>query len=84
MTEAQMFTVAFSRVAGLFAVLVALVGYIGNRVTTKMDSLTASINILAGDLHTRINEHGERITRVEVHTERINSVLFQRGQTADH
>lgn len=65
MTEAQLFTAACSIIAGLFLVLVALVGWFGSHMMTKLDKLDSSILTLAGDLHSRINEHASRITRVE-------------------
>ena len=65
MTEAQLFTVTFSIIGGLFVVLVGLVGWFGSHLMTKLDKLDSSILRLAGDLHSRINEHATRITRVE-------------------
>ncbi|MET3122598.1 putative membrane protein [Oxalobacteraceae bacterium GrIS 2.11] len=79
MTEAQMLTVSYSLVAGLFFTLAAIIGWIGTRMMNKMDEMNHSIIILAGDLHTRINSQDTRLTRVEVRTERLNDVLFQRS-----
>lgn len=84
MTEAQLFTLSLSLVGGLFILLAGLVGWFGSHMMSKLDELNRSIQTLAGDLHARINSQDTRLTRVEVHTERLNDVLFQRSAQTDH
>lgn len=51
----------------LFGLLVALLGWIGNKVYQKLDEISKNLVAMAGELHGRINRLDRRVTRVETH-----------------
>lgn len=69
MSEAQVLTIAASLVACLFGVLATVIGWMGARVIVRLDAVVEKLNVVAGELHTRINGIDTRLTRVEARTE---------------
>lgn len=65
MTETQMLTIAASLVATLFAVLVALLGWLGSKVYEKLNEISKTLVDMAGELHERINGIDRRVTVIE-------------------
>ena len=65
MTEAMILTIASSLVATLFALLIALLGWLGNKVYEKLSEISRNLIEMAGELHERINGLDRRVTVVE-------------------
>lgn len=68
MSETIMLTIAASLVATLFGLLVAIIGWLGNKFYSKLDEISKNLVSMAGELHTRINGLDRRLVRVETHT----------------
>ena len=65
MTETTMLVVASSLVATLFGLLVAIIGWLGNKFYAKLDEISKNLIAMAGELHERINGIDRRLVRVE-------------------
>jgi len=59
------FSIAISLVATLFGLLVLVLGWLGNKIYTKLDSLDSSVRLLESDLRGQISRLDRRITRIE-------------------
>ncbi len=69
MTETQLLTIAAALVATLFGVLVAVLGWMGNKIYEKLNEMASTMTEIAGDLHGRINGIDGRLVRVETKLE---------------
>lgn len=65
MTETQLLTIAASLVATLFGLLVAILGWLGNKIYGKLEEMGNTMHVIASDLHSRINNLDNRVTVVE-------------------
>ena len=65
MSEAMMLTISSSLVATLFALLILILGWLGNKTYNKLDEISSNLIKMAGELHTRINGLDRRLIRVE-------------------
>lgn len=65
MSEADFITSLLSLVATLFAVLVLILGWLGNKLYAKVAEMTTSMHNIERDLHGRITDLDRRVTRVE-------------------
>ena len=65
MSETTMLVVASSLVATLFGLLVAIIGWLGNKSYAKLDEISKNLITMAGELHDRINGLDKRLVRVE-------------------
>ena len=65
MTETQLLAIAASLVATLFGLLVAIIGWLGNKFYSKLDEISKNLVLMAGELHDRINGLDRRVTVVE-------------------
>ena len=63
--ERWVITTLLSLVAVLFAVLVMMLGWMGNKVYTKLGSLATTLHKVESDVHGRISQLDRRVTRVE-------------------
>ena len=70
MTETTMLVVASSLVATLFGILVAIIGWLGNKFYVKLDEISKNLITMAGELHDRINGIDRRLVRVETTIDR--------------
>lgn len=70
MNETLLLTIAASLVATLFGVLVAIIGWLGNKFYAKLDEISKNLIAMAGELHERINGLDRRLVRVETTIER--------------
>lgn len=70
MNEAMLLTVSASLVATLFGVLVAIIGWLGNKFYAKLDEISKNLIVMAGELHERINGIDRRLVRVETTIDR--------------
>lgn len=65
MTETQLLTMAASLVATLFGLLVVILGWLGNKIYSKLDEMSGTMRAIEGDLHDRINGIDKRVTVIE-------------------
>lgn len=65
MTETMLLTIASSLVATLFGLLVLIVGWLGNKLYSKLDEMSRNLVAMAGELHDRINGLDRRLIVVE-------------------
>ncbi len=70
MSEAMLLAIAASLVATLFGVLVAIIGWLGNKFYSKLDEISKNLVTMAGELHDRINGIDKRLVRVETTIDR--------------
>jgi len=52
-------------VASIFGILLAVLGWMGNKLYSKLDEITRSLHQIADDLHMKINNVDMRLTVVE-------------------
>ena len=69
MDSMGMLTVAGALVAAIFGVLLAVLGWIGNKLYAKLEDIASSLHAISGELHERINGLDRRTTRVETKLE---------------
>ena len=70
MNDAQLLTIACSLVATLFGILVAIIGWGGSRVISKLEDVANKLNSMAVELHGRINDIDVRVSVMETKCER--------------
>jgi hypothetical protein len=61
-----MLAFAGSLLAAIFGVLLAVLGWMGNKLYLKVDEISQTMHKIAGDLHVRINNHESRLVALEV------------------
>ena len=69
MNDAQLLTIACSLVATLFGILVAIIGWGGSRVISKLEDVANKLNTMAVELHGRINDIDVRVSVIETKCE---------------
>jgi len=65
MTNVQMLTLSSSLVATLFGILILILGWLGNKLYAKLDSVSTSLHSIESDLHERITNIDKRLVAVE-------------------
>lgn len=65
-TDAMLLALAGSLVATLFALLVAILGWLGNKIYSKLEEMNLTMGKISADLHGKISDLDRRVTRVEV------------------
>lgn len=73
MTDTQLLTIASSLVATLFALLIMMTGWLGNKFYNKLDEISRNLTAMAGELHNRINGIDRRLVKVETHCESLHN-----------
>ena len=63
MTDAQLLTLSARLVAALFGLLILILGWMGNKLSTKLDSMTS----IFGEIKREIQKIDNRVTRLEEH-----------------
>lgn len=58
-------TTLLALVAALFSILVLMLGWLGNKVYTKLGELAKSMHKIESEVHGRISQLDRRVTRVE-------------------
>ena len=61
MTDAQLLTFSAQLVAALFGLLILILGWMGNKLSTKLDSMTSIFD----DIKREIQKIDNRVTRLE-------------------
>ena len=69
MNDAQLLTIACSLVATLFGILVAIIGWGGSRVISKLEDVANKLNTMAVELHGRIIDIDVRVSVIETKCE---------------
>lgn len=59
------FIIALAMVGVFFGLLMTVLGWMGNKLYAKVDEMSKNLVTMAGELHARINDHGERIVKLE-------------------
>lgn len=65
MSETALLSIALAVLAAMFGILMAILGWLGNKIYNKIEEMTKSLNTMAGELHSRINGIDRRVTVVE-------------------
>lgn len=65
MTESAMLAISGALVATMFGLLVAVLGWIGNKIYTKLDEVAGTMHKIEGDLRGKIGDLDRRVTVVE-------------------
>jgi predicted PurR-regulated permease PerM len=65
MNETQLLTMAAGLVACLFGLLCTILGWLGNKLVTKIDNIAADLTHMASELHEKLNALDRRVTVVE-------------------
>lgn len=63
--DVTLLTIASSLVATLFALLILVLGWLGNKTYSKLDEISRNLVEMAGELHERINGIDRRVVRLE-------------------
>lgn len=69
MNETALLALSASLVATLFGLLVAIIGWLGSKIYSKLDELGNTMRRIENDLHERISALDKRVTRVETQFE---------------
>lgn len=69
MNETTLLSLSASLVATLFGLLVAIIGWLGSKIYSKLDELGNTMRRIENDLHERISALDKRVTRVETQFE---------------
>lgn len=70
MSDTVLLAIAASLVATFFGLLVAIIGWLGNKFYSKLDEISRNLVTMASELHERINGLDRRVTVVETRVER--------------
>lgn len=68
MDTISLLTLASTLVAALFGVLIAILGWMGNKMYDKLNEMANSMRMIEKDLHGQISSLDRRVTRLEDHT----------------
>ena len=69
MEPIQLLNVALVVVGTLFTLLMAIIGWMGNKIYNKLESVEKQINEIEKELHEKILVLDRRVTRLEALTE---------------
>lgn len=65
MNDSFIITTATSLVAVFFGLLVAVLGWIGNKIYTSLESVSRSLRDMEREITLRLSDMDRRITRIE-------------------
>jgi len=65
MTEVQLIAILLSLVGALFGILIIILGWMGNKVYSKLSEMARTMHSIESDLHGKIGVLDRRVTRVE-------------------
>jgi uncharacterized protein YoxC len=69
MEQVQLLNIALVVVGTLFTVLMAIIGWIGNKIYNKLEDVEKQITQIEKELHEKILVLDRRVTRLEALTE---------------
>ena len=75
MTEAQMIMILLSLVGVFFAILIMILGWMGNKVYSKLSEMATTMRNIETDLHGRISNLDRRVTTNEAEIRNIKQVI---------
>lgn len=64
-SEVTLLAIALSVIAGLFGILILILGWIGGRLYNKLDEVVVNLQKMASELHDRITGIDKRVTAIE-------------------
>lgn len=65
MNETQLLGISGLMISSLFGLLCALIGWLGSKAISRLDSVVEMLNKVSSELHERINGLDTRLVRVE-------------------
>ena len=65
MDSITLLTLAATLVASLFGILIAILGWMGNKLYEKISEMAGSMRSIEKDLHGQISNLDRRVTRIE-------------------
>lgn len=65
MTDQAFIALSLSLVGTFFGILVAMLGWIGNKIYSKLEEMNNGLNKLDKDLTAKVHDIDKRITRLE-------------------
>ena len=71
MDQAQFITILLSLIAVLFAIVALMVGWMGNKLYSKLGEMARAMHNIESDLHGRISNLDRRVTITETKVARI-------------
>lgn len=74
MSDAQFLSVLMSLVATLFGVIIMILGWLGNKMYSKLDEMNRTIPVI-------LAEHGGKIRDLDLRVNRIETHVFDRRGT---
>jgi predicted PurR-regulated permease PerM len=79
MSSSEFIALASSLAAGAFTILIAVLGWLGNKIYSKLDDVTSSMNNMKDDLTTSIggikDELHDRITGIDKRVTRVETIV---------
>lgn len=60
-----MLGIAGAAIAAIFAVLLTVLGWLGNKLYSKVDEISKTMHQIAAGLHEKINDHDRRLSHLE-------------------
>ena len=73
MSEPQLISIGGWIIAGLFTLLTALLGWLGNKVVKGVERIDTKLSESLDVIHGRITDVDRRVTRVEAHVAHVNT-----------
>ena len=64
-SEVTLLAIALSVIAGLFGILILILGWIGGRLYNKLDEVVINLQKMASELQDRITGIDKRVTAIE-------------------
>lgn len=64
--DSMLLTLAAALVATLFGLLVTVLGWLGNKIYSKLEEMNTIMTKISTDLHGKISDLDRRVTRVEI------------------
>ncbi len=68
MDQTQILATSGSVIVSLLGILLCVIGWLGSRVVSRLDTLVDRVDEVKGDLQSNINELETRLVRIEILT----------------
>lgn len=67
MSDTQFLSVLMSLVAALFGIIIMILGWLGNKMYSKLDEMNRTIPVILAELAGRVRDLDRRVSRIETH-----------------
>lgn len=67
MSDTQFLSVLMSLVAALFGVIIMILGWLGNKMYSKLDEMNRTIPVILAELGGRVRDLDRRVSQIETH-----------------